>query len=659
MKYRSDIDGLRALAVLPVLFYHGGMSLFSGGYVGVDIFFVISGYLITSVIVEEIRQGKFTISGFYLRRIRRIFPALFFIVSAVFIIGFFIQMPYDFRNFGKSLAATVFFGSNIYFNKQMGYFADAAESKPLLHTWSLSVEEQYYIFFPLMLILIAKYLHSKYLRYIAGLALLSFAVSVYAVRYMPDDAFYLLIPRAWELFLGALLALGAVPVSKNKNIMSFAAFAGLMMIVYSVGFYTADTPFPGWAALLPCGGAFLLIYAGMTENPVSRLLSLRPLVFIGLISYSLYLWHWPLIAFFNDYRPVLDISDADAQKVMLCILALSFVLSVLTYKYIETPFRRMRPANMKRFFAYTFAVMTAYCLLGATAYWTKGFPGRLPEPVALLDHGHDDFEKMGSCKDKRMDSFSYESVRRIGAETAEPEFLVFGDSHAGALYPGFDLYGKESGTGGLLITNNGLVPLRGFGHKWKDCHEETVSKTMNLIKEHDSIEKVILVSRWVVYVNGERMRKGKLVTIYDENKNPVPRGETKQYVLDRMVETVREIQQAGREVFVVAGVPEVDVSVPSVLSRSAFLSDTFGIKGVVDFRTSESEHKDYFGGVLDVMAELEKTTGAKVLYPDRVLKNGDKYDITAEGAALYMDGNHLSERGAVYVMRSLAPEVFN
>jgi len=661
MKYRSDIDGLRALAVLPVLFYHGGMTFFSGGYVGVDIFFVISGYLITSVIIEEIKNNTFTIKNFHVRRIKRIFPVLFFILLTVTVLGLFLQMPYDFRNYGKSLSATVMFVSNIYFNKQMGYFTDAAEAKPLLHTWSLSVEEQFYIFYPLILILITRYLDRKYIRYVFGIFLVSLIASIVMIDKSPSDTFYLLHTRAWELFIGSLLALGAMPALRNRVLSEVLSIGGLAMILYSIVVYTSETQFPGAAAILPCVGAFLLIYTGGQSTAVSKVLSMRPFVYVGLISYSLYLWHWPLLSFFNSYRPIILISDGTADTVRYALLALSFLLSVLTYRYIETPFRKIRPKNLKVFFSKTFAVMAVICLLGGVVYWTDGIPWRMPKTVYQIDNGHDELEKMGSCKDRNTSEFNYESIRRIGADGGEPEFVIFGDSHAGAFYPGFDAYGKKTGRTGLLVSKNGLVPVLGFGHKYKDCYTDIAEKTVEIINSHENIKRVVLISRWVIHVEGHKGSKnrvGKEIIVYDQNHNVVPRGEVHGYIYENLRRTVETLQKHGKEVFIMSGVPEIDENVPDVMAKTEFLNKVFGYGNVVDIRPTVKDFEDYQKNVHMILKKVSDDTGATILHPEEALRNGKYYELTHNGHSNYMDGNHLNSFGAVFIVEALGPLVF-
>ncbi|PLX67030.1 MAG: hypothetical protein C0603_10200 [Denitrovibrio sp.] len=658
MKYRKDIDGLRALAVLPVLFYHAGINLFSGGYVGVDIFFVISGYLITTVIINELEEDRFTIRNFYVRRIRRIFPVLFFILAVVTLIGLYIQMPYEFRNYGKSLSATVFFGSNIYFRRQMGYFESAAETKPLLHTWSLSVEEQFYIFYPIILILLVRYFDKKYIKYITIIFILSFVTSVFMVRIDQSDTFYFLHTRAWELLLGALLALGAVPATKNRSILNILSIAGVAMILYSVMLYTDKTLFPGTNAILPCLGAFLIIYSGSAETIVKKILGLKPIVYIGLISYSLYLWHWPLLSFFNEYQTVINISDETKETIRYGLLILSFVLSVLTHRYIEVPFRKLRPNNLKKFFYTTFFIMIVFCLLGGVIYWTKGLGWRLPNAVTQIDHGHDEMEKMGSCNDRRVAGLKYETIRRIGAKDVEPDFIVFGDSHAGAFYPGFDEYGKEIGKSGLLVAYNGLIPLTGLGHKYKKCYGDTVEKTLKIVTAHDNIKKVILVARWVIHIEGQKGINGRELTLYDTEHNEIPKGTYPDYIYEQLLKTVNELSDSGKEVYIVSNVPEIIKDTPSMMAKAKLLQLSFGYDNIVDIRENVDGFKKYQKNVISVMDKVESETNAIVIHPEEVLLDGDRYDLVSDDYSYYMDGNHLSSRGAIYIVKSIGKRIF-
>ena len=298
LHYRPDIDGLRAIAVLSVLAYHLRINMFRGGFVGVDVFFVISGYLISAIILKDIAAGTFSIVSFYERRVRRIFPALIALFVGTTLLAYFFFLPTELIGFAKSLLAALFSVSNFYFWRHSGYFSAPVDTKPLIHTWSLAVEEQFYIFLPIFLFLAHRFFPRRLRTSIVVIALGSFVLSAVGAYRDPTAAFYLPHTRAWELLLGVLISLDVFPAIRGPVLRNVSTICGLGLISAAVFGFSAYTPFPGIAALLPCVGAALIIAAGRSGNSlVGRMLSLKPMVFIGLISYSLYLWHWPIIVF--------------------------------------------------------------------------------------------------------------------------------------------------------------------------------------------------------------------------------------------------------------------------------------------------------------------------------------------------------------------------
>lgn len=304
MKYRAEIDGLRALAVIPVILFHAGFEWFSGGFVGVDVFFVISGYLITTIIISEMAEGKFSMVNFYERRARRILPALFFVMAACLPFAWLWLTPSDLKDFGQSLIAVSFFSSNMLFWLESGYFDTAAELKPLLHTWSLAVEEQYYILFPIFLMLTWR-LGVKWISIILSFVfLLSLGLAVLGTQYatnpqITSGTFFLLPTRGWELLVGVFAAfyLKYKTHPKSRTFNQILSLLGFSMIAYSIIVFDETTPFPSLYALIPTIGTGLLILCAVPKTIVHKLLSLKAIVGIGLISYSAYLWHQPLLAF--------------------------------------------------------------------------------------------------------------------------------------------------------------------------------------------------------------------------------------------------------------------------------------------------------------------------------------------------------------------------
>lgn len=326
IKYRRDIDGLRTLAVLPVVFNHAGIPGFPGGFVGVDIFFVISGFLISGILAREVEESRYSVVRFYERRARRILPALFAVIAVTLIIGCFILTPMQFDGLGKSVATTLLFVSNLWFWYSAGdYFGPGVELEPLLHTWSLAVEEQFYFLYPLLLWALSGFSRKTLVLAVGSLSLLSLALSIYATPSHPTFSFYLLPTRIWELGAGALLALGVFPTSRQRWVSELAGVLGLGLIVGAILLVDDQTPFPGLSAVAPVAGAVLLIIAGFGPgSTASRLLSLSPLVGIGLISYSLYLWHWPIIV---AARVMTGNSELSLATAAICI-GLSIALAI-------------------------------------------------------------------------------------------------------------------------------------------------------------------------------------------------------------------------------------------------------------------------------------------------------------------------------------------
>ncbi len=332
MNYRKEIDGLRAVAVVPVVLFHAGWNVFSGGYVGVDIFFVISGYLITSIILEERTEGKFSIIRFYERRVRRIFPALFFVFTITLPFAWVFMLPLPFQDFMRSLAAASLFISNVHFWETTGYFSEAAELRPLLHTWSLAVEEQYYLIFPILTMALGAVTFRKYITCFVVIAILSILLSEWGWRNHPDANFFFTFSRFWELFIGSICAVVAFKRKINGN--QWLSMIGLAMILGSIFCFDMTIPSPSVYMLVPVVGAALVILYAREGTLVARTLSLRCLVGLGLISYSTYLWHQPVFAFAR-----IIYSHSPSAPLMVFGIVSSFALAAITWRYVEQPFR--------------------------------------------------------------------------------------------------------------------------------------------------------------------------------------------------------------------------------------------------------------------------------------------------------------------------------
>lgn len=389
MKYRSEIDGLRALAVLPVILFHAGFSAFSGGFIGVDVFFVISGYLITRIILDDISQGKFSIARFYERRARRILPALFFVMLCCIPFAFFWMLPSQHLEFSRSLIAVTTFVANMFFWRESGYFAATAGEKPMLHAWSLGVEEQYYVLFPLALLLLWRFGKRPTFYAIIAIAALSFVLCELASRYYPSANFFILPTRAWELFAGSICAfihLDSAP--KRNDALSTLGFGLILLAIFA---YSEQLPLPSAYTLAPVIGTALILLYGTHDSIVGRLLSLRAIVGIGLISYSAYLWHHPLFAFARIHT-FTSLSTAT----MLALSAGSLILAAFSWYVIEQPFRnKQHRYYVKGRVGLPLAVATALLIIAIGAYghmthgrldaWKASAPANQVKAFALIN----------------------------------------------------------------------------------------------------------------------------------------------------------------------------------------------------------------------------------------------------------------------------------
>ncbi len=375
MKYRAEIDGLRAIAVVPIILFHAGFEYFSGGFVGVDVFFVISGYLITTIILSEKEQGTFSLVNFYERRFRRILPALFMVMLVSLIFSLLWLMPSYMEDFSQSLMAVSTFSSNILFWHESGYWEISNELKPLLHTWSLAVEEQYYVLYPLFLMLIWHFRKDWILGSFIVIAAISLATAQWGAYNKPIPTFYLLPTRGWELAIGAGIAYYFLyrkqtvrTLLSHKSVNEALGLLGLMMISYAVYVFDKGTPFPSLYALVPTVGTGLIILFSSSQTMVGRLLSIKPLVAVGLISYGAYLWHWPLLVFARH------LSLTEPSELTFAILALlSFPLAYLSWRYIEKPFRTKSIFSRKTIFTLSFIGSVLFITVGLAGHFSNGF----------------------------------------------------------------------------------------------------------------------------------------------------------------------------------------------------------------------------------------------------------------------------------------------
>lgn len=495
--YRPDVDGLRAIAVLSVAMFHFGIGPFQGGFAGVDVFFVISGYLITGIIHKEVAAGEFTFVGFYERRVRRIFPALFAMLLAVMLVAPAILLPSDLERLGVSAIATLLFGSNILFWRQSGYFDPSSQINPLLHTWSLAVEEQFYIGFPILMLLIERYARRQIVPLLALAGVISFALCLYFQPLRPTATFYLLPFRAWELLLGALLAVGAVPPITHRLGRELIAGGALLMLMASLLLLEEGPSFPGWVASFPVLATAALLHTGASGDSFARrVLALRPLVLIGLISYSLYLWHWPLEVYAKYTNGMEPLPAGSGYG----LLVLAILAGWASYRWVEAPFRRRTsgtlPKTRKGLFAGALVGMAVLGLIAASSWVDKGWQLRFAPAVAAMDQ-----QRYPDIPFQNCDSHSPQVDGGIcigGKRDAARSILLWGDSHALAWSPAMDEIGKRAGMRVYLAPNSACPPLFDVKNPVDPACLSENDRIRTFIRTNRP-DVVVMVASWLAY----------------------------------------------------------------------------------------------------------------------------------------------------------------
>ena len=495
MDYRREIDGLRALAVLPVILFHAGFETFSGGFVGVDVFFVISGYLITTIILAELEQGKFSIVNFYERRARRILPALFLVMLVCIPFAWFWLLPSDMKDFSENLVAVSVFASNILFWRESGYFDTAAELKPLLHTWSLAVEEQYYVLFPLFLMLFWR-LGKRSILVMLGLVFVaSLAVAEWAAYAKPAAAFYLLHTRGWELLIGAFAAFYLSKANRKefgKAVGEIGGWLGVALILYAVFAYSKATPFPGLYALVPTLGTVLVILFATQQTTVGRFVGNKAFAGVGLISYSAYLWHQPLFAFAR-HRSLTEPS----HTVFLVLSVLALALAYLSWRYVEAPFRKRGNVSRGLIFSLGFVFTSLFIAIGYFGYVKNGFESRF-ERVLSGDIGHIEFhkyidEQYFDCEPKVVaeNALSWDGFLRCKqSRQGTPEIVLLGDSHAEHLFLGLAEYIPSKNIAFYILAAKPYVDSSEFKHIFNELLNNSTPQHIILTMDFGRVDSV-------------------------------------------------------------------------------------------------------------------------------------------------------------------------
>ncbi|AWI84526.1 acyltransferase [Alloyangia pacifica] len=560
MPYRPDIDGLRAVAVLSVVLYHFGLPWLGGGFTGVDVFFVISGFLIGGILWREYEaEGRIRLGAFYLRRFRRLAPAFFTMALLTAALSAALLLPFEFREFGKTLIAATVYLTNVLFYRQSGYFDTGAELKPLLHTWSLAVEEQFYLFLPLFIVALSR---NRSLLLMALVAIWggSLASSVLATPSHPDAAFFLFPFRAWELLSGVLLAIWGLETGRVWRGHPALSWAGLALVLGSVLLIPAGPLFPGLLALAPVLGAVLLIGSGTGDSPVNRALSHPLALFFGRISYSLYLWHWPVLCLSLYLR-----GNYASPLEALCWMALSVALAWLSWRFVETPMRRARLPGIV-VLGGTALASAATLAVGAWLYLGDGLAGRFGPMVRPHIAASADFlQDWSRCTTAASGPLMGIEACPIGPE-GTPQVLVWGDSHVRAFKEGLDLAAHEAGVPGLIIWRAGCPPLFGLRKtesaatpaQDRACTQANL-QIRQALPAMTNLQRIALIGRWTYYAHGAGvgLDTGNTIQLFPTDAPTPADAPQSQIVAEAARATVAELRAVGAEVIALRQPPEI------------------------------------------------------------------------------------------------------
>jgi peptidoglycan/LPS O-acetylase OafA/YrhL len=661
MLYKKEIDGLRAVAVIPVILYHAGINSFSGGFIGVDIFYVISGYLITAIIVNDLKSSIFSFKDFYIKRFRRIVPQLVLMMFFSMVFAWLWMLPNEMKSFCRSLVAVNLISSNLYFFITSGYFDYSSNFKPLIHTWSISIEEQFYLLYPVCLAI----LFSKYRKYLAssmiGASVLSIASMEIAAKLSQNFAFYMLPTRVWELFAGCLLVFLSIDskykvfINKKSGLLrNFIPLIGASILIYCILYIDDSIEYPSLITLLPVFGASILIISATKNTYIGRFLTLKPIVAIGSLSYALYIWHQPIFSFFR-----IRFFYVGFELRLLFTLTLLAIVSYITWRYVELPLRKNKKLNSKVIIISALLIALTLVLFGLIGNLNNGYPQRFSSDInGLLRtyEQHNILRDDGGCNNYGRDDVIRGCIK--GDVSKSPTFALIGDSHASALANELDIQFKKKNISFIQYTKN-TCPLA-FNI------ESTPNNNCRIFQENyledlakRKINKLIIVSRWSFYPESHdfnNLEGGVDARGRDRFYISKTRNDKSLSQADELIHGYRDsiitLLNTGKEVVLIYPIPEQGWNVPEYLARIKLydlqLDGQYGVKTnvylarnkkIIDiFDSIPSSQKLYRLKPQDVFCHQVSTA--------RCMSNNDFIP-------LYYDFDHLSNLGASILLKNL------
>lgn len=669
--YRADIDGLRALAVLAVIFYHFDIMGFSGGYIGVDVFFVISGYLIGSLILFQLEQNEFKFSTFYLRRIRRLIPAFIVVILFSIITAYLYILPMDFKQYGQSLFAATVYSSNILFFLEAGYFDTASHLKPLLHTWSLSVEEQFYIIFPALAWLLIRFKRKLVIVFFISISLISFFASVFYISRDSAAVFFLYPFRAWEMFLGVILALRILPKITNSIVANIFGFLGFCLILIPCTIYNSSTTFPGMTALSPCFGAAIFIYSGMTYRTLTKSWFSKTLpVFIGKISYSLYLWHWPLFVFYKYIKLNTSYEKLSGLEIIFLLL-FTFFAAILSWKFVEQPFRYSKLQFMKSkavIFPITAIFSIGFFLFGFYIHTSNGIPDRYdPKEQQYIFAANDLFGNQDNCSDENNVFFPGLPICTIGnPQVSNSYILIWGDSHALAFNDGIKQIFNKYGADAVITWSGGCPPVFNIEKDESVSSKDTdyeCTKQHHVLKdilekEHKRIKSIVLIGRWSYYLNGRGYGLDESISIkvWEEGTNKETVKSQQNLFIDLFEESINLLSVYNISIYVVEQPPEFSYFNARKLAM-AYINDKkdyFKIADEIAYEPYDNV-EDRQGPFQMLINKLELEGRVQILRTHQYFCNNQTCSTMIDSMPSYVDNNHISTNGAKLISELFLP----